>query len=151
MSEPFEYRGERLFDRVHERDDERPFTHRDFERVVAIIRSDDEITNVRDASLAFKGIREQLSIMTKVFATSVAIAIGCFGYLYATTRQTSEAVARIEERFEARFDAVDKRFDAVDKRFDAVDKRFDAIDKRFDALTAAVQRLQPPQKQTSLE
>ncbi len=44
-----------------------------------------------------------------------------------------------------------KRFDAVDKRFDAVDKRFDAIDTRLDALTAAVGRLQPPQKQTSLE
>src|SRR5262245_12792707 len=100
----------------------------------------------------------QLAIMTKVFATSVAVAIGCFGYLFITTKQTSEALARIEERFEARFDGVDKRldgfdkrFEAVDRRFDTVEKRFDAIDARLDALTTAVGRLQPPQKQTSLE
>ena len=141
MSGPTECRGER----IHEHDDERPFTHRDFERAVAIIRAGgEEITTFGEATVAFRGIREQLAIMTRVFAASVAIAIGCFGYLFVTTKQTSEALVRIEERFEA-------RFNAVDKRFDAVDKRLDAIDKRFDVLTAAVERLQPPQKQTSRE
>jgi hypothetical protein len=144
MGDPTECHGERN----HDRDDERPFTHRDFERAVAIIRAaGDEITSVRDASLAFRGIREQLAIMTRVFATSVAIAIGCFRYLFLTTNELAKAVTRLDERFAG----VDKRFDAVDKRFDAVDKRFDAIDTRLDALTAAVGRLQPPQKQTSLE
>jgi hypothetical protein len=139
MGDSAEYYGERM-----ERDDERPFTHRDFERAVAFIRAGEEITTFRQASLAFKGVREQLSIMTRVFATSVVIVIGCFGYLFITTTETSETVARIEERFGA-------RFDAVDTRFDAVEKRFDAVDKRLDALTAAVSRLQPPQKQSSLE
>src|SRR5262245_65775818 len=106
MSDPTDHRGERVSELAHERDDERPFTHRDFERAVAIIRSGgDEITNVREASFAFRGVREQLAIMTRVFATSVAIAIGCFGYLFITTKQTSEALARIEELFGARFDA----------------------------------------------
>ena len=68
--------------------------------------------------------------MTRVFATSVAVVIGCLGYLFITTNLISNSVARIEERFGA---------------------RFDAVDKRLDALTAAVERLQPPQKQGSLE
>ena len=131
MGDSAEYRGERISDRVQERDDDRPLSDRDFARALAIIQAaGDEITTFREASLAFKGVREQLSIMTRVFATSVVIAIGCFGYLFITTTETSEAVAHIEERFGA---------------------RFDAVEKRLDALTAAVERLQPPQKQSSLE
>jgi hypothetical protein len=148
MNDQADYRGERVSERVHERDDERPFTRGDFKRALAIIEAaGDEITTFREASLAFRGIREQLSIMTRVFATSVVIVIGCLGYLFITTNEIAKSVTRLDERLVG----VDKRFDAVDKRFDAVDKRFDAIDTRLDALTAAVGRLQPPQKQTSVE
>jgi hypothetical protein len=165
MGSPSEHHGERIV----EQDDERPFTHRDFERVIAIIRSaDDEITTVREASVAFRGIREQLAIMTRVFAASVALAIGCFSYLFLTTNELTKAVTRLDERLagvdgrfngvdkrldgvDKRLDGLDQRFDAVDGRFDGVDKRFDALDTRLDALTSAIGRLQPPQKQTSLE
>jgi hypothetical protein len=185
-----DHHGEQASSRVHERDDERPFTHRDFEHAMANIRSTgDEITNIREASFAFRGVREQLAMMTRVFAATVALAIACFSYFFITTNDISKTVARLDERsagvdgrfdgmdqrldgmdqrldgmdkrldgmdkrldgMDKRLDGMDKRFDAVDKRFDAVDKRFDAIDTRFDALTAAVGRLQPPQKQTSLE
>jgi archaellum component FlaC len=193
MGSPSEHHGERIV----EQDDERPFTHRDFERVIAIIRSaDDEITTVREASVAFRGIREQLAIMTRVFAASVALAIGCFSYLFLTTNELTKAVTRLDERLagvdgrfngvdkrldgvdkrldgvdkrldgvdkrldgvdkrldvvDKRLDGLDQRFDAVDGRFDGVHKRFDALDTRLDALTSAIGRLQPPQKQTSLE
>ena len=40
----------------------------------------------------------------------------------------------MEERFNQKFDAIDKKFDAIDKKFDAIDKKFDAIDKKFDAI-----------------
>ncbi|HEX2429973.1 MAG TPA: hypothetical protein VHK03_04295 [Aestuariivirgaceae bacterium] len=133
MGDPAEYHGEQFSSRPHERDDERPFTHRDFERALALIRAaGDEITSFREASLAFRGIREQLSIMTRVFATSVAIALACFGYLFINTNEIAKAVTRLDERF-AR-----------------VDDRFDAVDKRLDTLTAAVERLQP-QKQSALK
>jgi hypothetical protein len=153
-----DYHGERASSRLHERDNERPFTHRDFERAIALIRAaGDEITTFREASVAFRGIREQLSIMTRVFATAVAIAIACFGYFFITTNEIAKAVTRLEtrvdERFvrvDERFDAVDTRFDGIDKRLDRIDKRFDGMDKRLDALTAAVERLQP-QKQGTLE
>jgi flagellar capping protein FliD len=160
-----DYHGERASSRLHERDNERPFTHRDFERAIALIRAaGDEITTFREASVAFRGIREQLSIMTRVFATAVAIAIACFGYFFITTNEIAKAVTRLEtrvderfvrvdERFDAvdtRLDRIDTRFDGIDKRLDRIDKRFDGMDKRLDALTAAVERLQP-QKQGTLE
>ncbi|MET0483080.1 MAG: hypothetical protein ABWZ27_09230 [Aestuariivirgaceae bacterium] len=139
-----DYHGERASSRLHERDNEHPFTHRDFERAIALIRAaGDEITTFREASVAFRGIREQLSIMTRVFATAVAIAIACFGYFFITTNEIAKAVTRLETR-------VDERFVRVDERFDAVNRRFDGMDKRLDALTAAVERLQP-QKQGTLE
>ena len=132
-------------ERIHGRDDERPFTHRDFERAIAIIRSaDDGITTVREASFAFRGIREQLAIMTKVFATSVAIAIGCFAYFFLTTNELAKAVTRLDERL----NGMNERLNGMDER---LTKGLDGIDTRLDALTAAVGRLQPPQKQTSLE
>ena len=49
----------------------------------------------------------------------------------------SELISRtdkLEKRFEARFDAIDKRFDGVGKRFEGVGKRFDGVDKRFDGV-----------------
>ena len=43
-----DYHGERASSRLHERDNERPFTHRDFERAIALIRAAlDEITTFR--------------------------------------------------------------------------------------------------------
>jgi len=42
-----------------------------------------------------------------------------------------EAVVRLEDRMERRFEAVDRRFDAVDRRFDAVDRRFDRLEDRM--------------------
>jgi hypothetical protein len=152
MSDPVDYRGEGVSERVHERDDERAFTRGDFKRALALIQAaGDEITTFREASLAFRGIREQLSIMTRVFATSVVIVIGCLGYLFITTNEIAKAVTRLDERLTGTEERFGERFDAVDKRFDAIDKRFDAIDKRLDGLTAAVERLQPPRKQSSLE
>src|SRR5262245_31893718 len=140
MTDPAEYFREGGADPVHRHCEERPLSSRDFERVLAIIRAaNDEITTFREASLAFRGIREQLSIMTRVFAASVVIAIGCFGYLFIASTETTKSLARIDERL-----------DGMDKRLDGMDKRFDGIEKRLDALTAAVERLQPPQKQTSL-
>ncbi len=148
MGDPTECHGERS----HERDDERPFTHRDFERAVAIIRAaGDEITSIRDASVAFRGVREQLAIMTRVFATSVAIAIGCFAYFFLTTNELAKAVTRLDERL----NGMNERLNGMDERLNGMDERLtkglDGIDTRLDALTAAVGRLQPPQKQTSLE
>src|SRR5262245_60122373 len=149
-----DYHGERASSRLHERDDERPFTHCDFERAIALIRAaGDEITTFREASVAFRGIREQLSIMTRVFATAVAIAIACFGYFFITTNEIAKAVTRLDERFarvDERFARVDERFDGIDKRLDRIDGRFDGMEKRLDALAAAVERLQP-QKQSTLE
>jgi hypothetical protein len=137
MGDSAENYGERVSERVHERDDERPFTRGDFKRALAIIQAGDEITTFREASLAFRGIREQLSIMTRVFATSVVIVIGCLGYLFITTNEIAKAVTRLDERLTG-----------IDERFN---ERLDGIDKRLDALTAAIERLQPPQKQSSLE
>jgi hypothetical protein len=129
MTDPAAYRS----DSVHRLGDEPPLSNRDFERLIAIIRAaGDEITTFREASLAFRAIREQLSIMTRVFAGSVIIAIGCFGYFFMGTTEISKTVARIDERLSG------------------VEGRLDGIDKRLDALTAAVERLQPPQKQGSL-
>ena len=76
--------------------------------------------------------------------------------------EVRQSVARLEERMEvrfdavdarfrsiegrlgstdSRFDAVDHRFDAVDHRFDAVDRRFDAVDRRFDSIDNSLSRL----------
>ena len=60
---------------------------------------------------------------------------------YALQRESAERLARLEERvdqgfsaMELRFEAIDKRFEATEKRFEAMDKRFEAIDKRFEAI-----------------
>jgi predicted nucleic acid-binding Zn-ribbon protein len=40
----------------------------------------------------------------------------------------------LEQRLNARFDAIDTRFDAIDNRFNAIDVRFETIDTRFNAI-----------------
>jgi archaellum component FlaC len=44
----------------------------------------------------------------------------------------------MEQRFEQRFNEVDKRFDKVDKRFDEVDKRFDRIETELEDVKRVV-------------
>jgi archaellum component FlaC len=44
----------------------------------------------------------------------------------------------MEQRFEQRFNEVDKRFDEVDKRFDEVDKRFDRIETELEDVKRVV-------------
>jgi hypothetical protein len=51
-----------------------------------------------------------------------------------------EALASLEARIDARFEAVVRRFEAVDRRFEAVDRRFDGLDSRIDALDQKVGR-----------
>jgi chromosome segregation ATPase len=35
-----------------------------------------------------------------------------------------DAIARLEQRMDARFDAIDRRFEAVDRRFNTIDRHF---------------------------
>ena len=64
---------------------------------------------------------------------------------YELQRESSERLARLEERvdqgfsaMEARFEQIDKRFEQVDKRFEMLihemDKRFEQVDKRFEQV-----------------
>ena len=46
----------------------------------------------------------------------------------------NEGFDRQEQRFNARFDAVDARFDRVEQRIDSHDERFVSLDQRFDEL-----------------
>jgi cell division protein FtsB len=85
------------------------------------------------ATVAIRGIRDQIAMQNRIFAMCVVIAIGCFGYLFTTTTQTVTTVARMEERL------------------DAMDKRLDGIDTRLDALTAAIERLLASQKQGAFQ
>jgi uncharacterized coiled-coil protein SlyX len=45
-----------------------------------------------------------------------------------------EAVASLERRMDAGFEAIDRRFEAIDRRFEAIDRRFETIDRRFEAI-----------------
>lgn len=53
------------------------------------------------------------------------------------------------QKFENRFDSIDKRFEAIDSRFDAIDRKFADIDKRFDSLEQRIDTLE--QRFDSLE
>ena len=44
----------------------------------------------------------------------------------------------MEERFNQKFDAIDKKFDAIDKKFDAIDRRLDAMEERFNQKFDAI-------------
>lgn len=99
------------------------------------------------ATVAIRGIRDQIAMQNRIFAMCVVIAIGCFGYLFTTTTQTVTTVARMEERL----DAMDKRLDGMDKRLDGIDTRLDRIDARLDALTVAIERLLASQKQGAFQ
>ncbi len=57
-----------------------------------------------------------------------------FGRLEDGQKETNNRLNQMEQKFEAKFDAVDQKFVAIDKRFDTVDQKFSAIDKRFDAV-----------------
>ncbi|MBE4907667.1 hypothetical protein IMZ08_06325 [Bacillus luteolus] len=57
-----------------------------------------------------------------------------FGRLEEGQKETNNRLNQMEQKFEAKFDAVDQKFVAIDQRFDAVDQRFDAVDQRFDAV-----------------
>jgi hypothetical protein len=48
-----------------------------------------------------------------------------------------DAFGRLEQRVDARFDAVDRRFDALERKFEAFRDRSDA---RFDALDDKISR-----------
>lgn len=116
---------------------------RGYERVAG----PDEVTIYREATVAIRGIRDQIAMQNRIFAMCVVIAIGCFGYLFTTTTQTVTTVARMEERL----DAMGKRLDGMDKRLDGIDTRLDRIDTRLDALTAAIERLLASQKQGAFQ
>lgn len=109
---------------------------RGYERVAG----PDEVTTYREATVAIRGIRDQIAMQNRIFAMCVVIVIGCFGYLFTTTTQTVTTVARMEERL-----------DAMDKRLDGIDTRLDRIDTRLDALTAAIERLLASQKQGAFQ
>ena len=57
---------------------------------------------------------------------------------FLTRDEFLDAMERMDKRFVAMQEQMDKRFDAVDKRFVAMDKRFMAMDKRFDRVDAAL-------------
>jgi hypothetical protein len=109
---------------------------RGYERVAG----PDEVTTYREATVAIRGIRDQIAMQNRIFAMCVVIAIGCFGYLFTTTTQTVTTVARMEERL-----------NAMDKRLDGIDTRLDRIDTRLDALPAAIERLLASQKQGAFQ
>jgi chromosome segregation ATPase len=46
----------------------------------------------------------------------------------------NEGFDRQEQRFNARFDAIDGRFDRVEQRIDSHDQKFASIDQRFDVI-----------------
>lgn len=46
----------------------------------------------------------------------------------------NERLDRFEQRFEQRFDEIDKRFEQMEKRFDEVDKRFAEVFERLDRI-----------------
>ena len=47
--------------------------------------------------------------------------------LEQANRETREALTRIEQGFERRFDGFERRFDKMDARFDRMDGRIDAL------------------------
>jgi hypothetical protein len=61
----------------------------------------------------------------------VAFLEGLVGEHARTMDAIREAIVHLEQRMDARFDAVDRRFEAIDRRFEAIDRRFEAIDGRF--------------------
>ena len=116
---------------------------RGYERVAG----PDEVTTYREATVAIRGIRDQIAMQNRIFAMCVVIAIGCFGYLFMTTTQTVTTVARMEERL----NGTDKRLDGIDTRLDRIDARLDRIDARLDALTGGIDRLLAGQKQGAFQ
>jgi len=66
-----------------------------------------------------------------------------------TELATKDDLARLEARFDQRFDGIDQRFDGIDQRFevmeqrfadrfDVMDQRFDVMGRQFDALVATI-------------
>jgi len=46
----------------------------------------------------------------------------------------NERIANIDQKFDGRFDNVERRLDLMDQRFDGIDRRFETVDKRFDTI-----------------
>jgi hypothetical protein len=52
----------------------------------------------------------------------------------ATKRDLDALEQRVDLRFAALDERLDRRFDAIDHRFETIDHRFEAIDHRFEAM-----------------
>ena len=59
-----------------------------------------------------------------------------------TELATKDDLARLEARFDQRFDGIDQRFEVMEQRFadrfDVMDQRFDVMGRQFDALVATI-------------
>ena len=61
----------------------------------------EEFKTLREVGHALVGIRDQLSMMQKVFWGAAGVPVLSFGYLFVTTTTTSNVVARLDERIKA--------------------------------------------------
>jgi hypothetical protein len=50
-----------------------------------------------------------------------AVVLGALGYV---VREMHRLEVRLEARFEAGFDAIERRLDAIDRRFDLLEERY---------------------------
>lgn len=68
--------------------------------------------------------------------------VGDIARLDADVRDVRDAIAHLDQKFDARIDALDKKFDtrinALDQKFDS---RFGIVDSRFNALDQKIDRL----------
>ena len=51
-----------------------------------------------------------------------------------------EQTRELNNRFDAKFDVIDRKFDAIDRKFDHVDTKFDMIDARLREISERQQR-----------
>jgi hypothetical protein len=101
----------------------------------------DEMQTFREVSISIKGITAQLSLMQKVFLGSVAIIVGCFGYLFYTTTATKVDVARIQEKIII----IDTNIASIDKKLE----KLDSIEKSLESIDTKISFENSPNKSTA--
>ncbi len=51
--------------------------------------------------------------------------------MHAATR---EDIAKLDTKFNEKFDKIDEKFNKIDERFNKIDEKFDKIDEKFDKI-----------------
>src|SRR5688500_10106882 len=94
-------------------------------------------------------MREDDGILTEVMMADDAV-LEQFAelrrYVEYSHEELSKGLARLERKFDGRFEQVAGRLEQVDARFEHVDSRFDQMDTRFDRLERKIDALIPARR-----